>query len=95
MRSPLDWVARQLWYGMLWFMRRPRIKRFRLHWHQRIAEPARTKAWNNYRRQERWARRYGLKIMQVVVTLFSLVILSQLFAALVYTLQAQGAFRVQ
>lgn len=94
MKSPIEWLARRLWYAMLWFMRRPRVKRLRLNFPSYLPEKSRAGAWNSFRRQERWARQYGLTVMRVVVALFGSIILFQLLGALVLTLQSNGGLSV-
>lgn len=62
--------ARRLWAAMLWFMRRPWMKRLQRNSVKIFPEgPRRDKAWESFRKQERFARRYGLKILVWVVTL--------------------------
>lgn len=79
---------------MLWFMRRPPIKRLRRNWIKWVPESRREKQWQQFRRQEAWARRYGVSIIKWTLTLFLAAILFQLVAAWVYYQQAAGAFDV-
>lgn len=63
-------IARQLWAAMLWFMRRPWMKKLQRGSVKLFPEgDRRDRAWASFRRQERFARKYGLKILTVVVTL--------------------------
>ena len=50
---------------MLWFLRRPPVKRFRARSHLLLPERARENARRNIVRQDRFARRYGLKVLTV------------------------------
>ena len=56
-------VARHVWAGMLWFMRRPRIKRMRRRIWERWPEPARSRIRSSIVRQDRWALRHGLRML--------------------------------
>ncbi len=67
--SPIRWLARQLWFVMLWWMRRPFIRRLQrmslAYVMRRKGESARTK----YLSQERWARRHGLNLIHTSLRL--------------------------
>ena len=80
-------ISRRIWAGMLWFMRRRWMKRLQ-RGSVRVfpAGPARDRAWNNFRRQERFARKYGLHILTFVVTLC----LYSIGLMLVFTLMVSG-----
>ncbi|MFQ3677976.1 MAG: hypothetical protein SNJ74_08535 [Fimbriimonadaceae bacterium] len=58
-------LARLIWGGMLWFMRRPPVKRFRRGFVRFLPESRRAGAWESVRRQDRFARRYGLTVLTI------------------------------
>lgn len=93
-KQMVDWIARRIWFGMLWFMRRPRIKRFRRTWIQRVPEYRREAAWSSFRRQERWGRRHGLPILRGVIGVAFVVIFAELTATWVWFMQSTGGFTV-
>jgi len=76
---------------MLWFIRRPRIKALKRWSVARLPESRREKAWNNMEGQERFARRYGVKFLEVVLTLFFLWIAFVLIYAWVVTWATSGS----
>jgi hypothetical protein len=59
------WLARQLWWGMLRFMRQPWVRRMRRAWLRRVPPSA------AYRliQQDRFARRHGQAILQFSLTI--------------------------
>ena len=60
------YLARQLWWGMLWLMRRPailRLQRASIAW---LPAPAQARAVNSLHRQNRFARKYGLGSLTVM-----------------------------
>jgi hypothetical protein len=68
--TPLaDWLARRLWWACLQFMRRPWMWRLRRGWVRWLPEPRREKAWADFRRQERLARRIGLPFLRGLMVL--------------------------
>ncbi len=89
----IDWIARRVWFSILWFMRRPPVKRLRLTYPKYLPARNREKAWESFRSQEKWARRYGLIVMKWTVGVFVIVIFIQLVGALVYTMQANEMLR--
>lgn len=88
------WLARRLWFQMLWLMRRPPIKRFRREFTRLLPQRMRAGAWESVKRQDRMARRYGLAVLTGMMTL----LLASIFvtAAFVGTLKLyeQGALTV-
>lgn len=64
-----DWLARRLWYGMLWLMRRRWMRRLQNAsinlWPKRI----RPRMRESYLRQNQFARRYGLKVLRFSIFL--------------------------
>ena len=64
-------IARNIWAAMIWFMRRPWMRRLQRNSIKIVPEGRmRDKAWDNYRRREKFARRHGLGILTGVVSLF-------------------------
>ena len=59
------WLARKVWGFLLWFLRRPPVKRFRAQAHLLLPRWARERARENIVRQDRFARRYGLKLLTI------------------------------
>ncbi|MCW5935826.1 MAG: hypothetical protein KIT11_00775 [Fimbriimonadaceae bacterium] len=64
------WIARRVWWAMLWFMRRPWMKRVQRASINLWPEGAkRESARASFRRQERLARQIGLRVLHGVFTL--------------------------
>jgi hypothetical protein len=63
-----EFLARRLWWAMLWLMRRPAMRRLQRNSVKLLPESKREKAWQNIRRQEAWARDNGLPLLKVVIT---------------------------
>lgn len=82
-------MARNLWAAMLWLMRRPWMRRFQRRSMNWMREPGRSRAWERFRRQERFARRYGLKILTGVLTvcLYSIAFMAIYQALLTWMVQ--------
>jgi hypothetical protein len=59
------WMARQLWWGMLRFMRQPWVRRMRRTWLRRVPAPAARRLIQ----QDRFARRHGQAILTFSLTL--------------------------
>ncbi|MBL8060499.1 MAG: hypothetical protein JNK63_07285 [Chthonomonas sp.] len=79
---------RRVWYGLMWFMRRPFLKRIRLGFTSRV----KGQALESYRQQERFARRHGLAMTRVIVWLVVGILLAQILGAFVLYLQVNGGF---
>ena len=58
-------MARQLWWCLLWVMRRPAIKRIRTRSWQMWASPHRERMRDRIFGQDRFARRYGLLFLRI------------------------------
>lgn len=67
-----DWLARRLWYAMLWLMRRPWMRRLQRRSFSLFGEERRALAYAKHKRQERFARRYGLPLVRLVILVFLL-----------------------
>lgn len=63
----VDPVARWIWASMLWFLRRPRIKAWRL---RLITGGRNDRSKERFIAQERFARRHGLRLIRSVLTIF-------------------------
>lgn len=84
MGSFSDYLSRRLWFGMLWVMRRSWMRRFQRRVLSLAPASRKEAAWQSYRRQERFARRYGLTMLRWVVSflLISIVLTFMFHAAL-------------
>ena len=60
-----EWMARRTWYWVLWVMRRPWIHRLQRASLGLMRPHRREAAWQGLVRQNRFARRYGLRTLQV------------------------------
>jgi len=87
-------VARQIYGGMLWLMRRPFIRRMQRGSLNLIPASRREKARQSYLRQERFARRIGLPLVTFVVGLAFLSILATAMTMLILEGINQGWFLV-
>jgi hypothetical protein len=81
-----EWLARRIWFAMLWWMRRPWLKRIRRTL-PFIPEHKRAEAWRRIKAQDAWARKHGLSIVTVAVNvmLASLLFTSAYMALLTLT----------
>ena len=84
----MEWLTRRVWFGMMWFMRRPGLKRMRLG----VSSRGGGKALHSYRRQERFARKHGLTITRMIVWLVIGILLAQFIGAFVLYMQISGGF---
>jgi len=79
------WLARLLWGHMLWTMRRPLIRRLRRATARRFGE----RSWESVKRQDRFARRYGLRILTaLLMLLIASVLLTTMFLAALWMAEA-------
>lgn len=92
--SPVDFFARKLWWGMLWFMRRPWMKRLQRWSWQIQPESRREKARLSLQRQNLFALKYGLRLLRLTVMLFFGSVMLTLSYLAVLELQQAGAFEV-
>lgn len=58
-------LARWLWYWMLWLMRRPAVRRMQLRSAHVFGKGREAEVLASMRRQDRLARKYGLRIITV------------------------------
>jgi hypothetical protein len=63
-------LARFSWYWMLYGMRRPWIKRLQHRWLQPVPGQTYMRFPEGYIRQNRFARRFGLRLLVATYTLF-------------------------
>lgn len=63
------WMARIVWGAMLWYLRRPAVKRLRRNWVIVLPPRMREGAWQAIVRQDRFARRFGLAALTAAFTL--------------------------
>lgn len=78
----VDFLSRRVWYGMLWFMRRPPIRRMQRSWVSLVPEKRRSLAWASFIAQEKWAREHGLGLIRLMV----LVVLASAGLTLAWTI---------
>lgn len=65
-------IARRIWWGMLWYMRRPFIRRLQRAAINLAKPEKREKARQAMIKQEKFARRIGLPLITFVVRFFFL-----------------------
>lgn len=58
------WMGDRLWFFLLWTMRRSFIKRLERGSFKLMPEQWRRRAWENHKRQNAFARRWGRKLMR-------------------------------
>ncbi|MCX7799348.1 MAG: hypothetical protein N2109_03290 [Fimbriimonadales bacterium] len=68
----LDRLARRVWYAALWLSRRRPAKRLQRLSVELAPRPLRTKAEASLRRQNAWARRHGLNVVRLSLSLVAL-----------------------
>jgi hypothetical protein len=66
------WLARQLWWIMLWLIRRPSSRRLQKAVLNLVPTTKRESARASMIKQERFARRIGLPLLTFVIRLFFL-----------------------
>ncbi len=91
MLSIARWLARNVWWGLLWFMRRPTIKRWRRDAPSIFPSKMRERIWRSIVHQDQLARRYGLTMLTVTFTLLMLAVLITLSYLSVLALVDSGA----
>jgi hypothetical protein len=88
------WLARHLWWGMLWLMRRPWMSSLQRRSLLLFPPASRERTWKSMVRQNRFARRYGLKILTVAVNVLLASIIITLSFLLALNLVDQGILTV-
>ncbi|MBX3119286.1 MAG: hypothetical protein KF784_09485 [Fimbriimonadaceae bacterium] len=94
MSSLARFLARWVWYGMLKFLRWSPIRKRRVGWANRLRNRGDAKAIEAYKRQERFARRHGLKLVTFLMNLliYSLLITAAYWMTL--NIYVRGGFQV-
>jgi hypothetical protein len=70
-----NWLARRLWWGMMWWMRLPRIKRLRHRVFGFAADSPNRARREAILKQEMLARRHGLTILRYAILFLELSII--------------------
>jgi hypothetical protein len=87
-------LARLIWWYMLWLMRRPWMKALQKRWLTWVRESKRDSARIAVRRQNRWARKWGLPLITISVNLLLASVLLTMVYLLAINLYESGAFTV-
>lgn len=90
----IEFVARRLWYFLLWFMRRPVMRRAQRRMLSFLPEGRRDKALKNIHRQNDFARRIGLNLMRTMVSILFLSFGLSATVMIVSEMAARGALTV-
>lgn len=94
MSAIAHWIARQLWWWMLWLMRRPWIKRLQRA-STRLGGPNRQRRnWESLKRQNAFAMRHGLRVLTFSITLLLASAVVTGSYMLLLKLQETGALQV-
>lgn len=86
------WIARRLWFAILWAVRRPSSRRFQRQLVALVPERFRATFVRRMMAQERFARRIGLKVLTFVVNLFLLSVSAGLLLSFFLNATAEGWF---
>lgn len=70
MSAIANWLARHTWYWMLYFMRRPWMKRLQHRWLRPVEGERYMRFPDKFIRQNRFARRFGLPLLTLTINLF-------------------------
>jgi len=70
MSAIANWLARHCWYWMLYFMRRPWMKRLQRRWLRPVEGKPYKRFPESFVRQNRFARRFGLTLLTLTINLF-------------------------
>ena len=63
----VDWLARRIWWGMLWMMRRPTVRRMQRASLRLVPEQRRERRREGFLRSQMFARRIGLPLVKTLV----------------------------
>ncbi|MES1227289.1 MAG: hypothetical protein ABUL72_01380 [Armatimonadota bacterium] len=88
--DPVRFAARRLWWGMLWIIRRPSMRRLQRASVNLFPESRRAKVHESALRQERFARKYGLAVVTLSLNVLALSLLLTGTYALVTTAIDRG-----
>ncbi|MBS1717848.1 MAG: hypothetical protein JSS72_08975 [Armatimonadetes bacterium] len=71
---------------MLWFIRRPLIRRWqRFAFYERVPVERREKSWEHFKAQNRWASKHGLKLITFLMNLlFASIIINVTYYGMEY-----------
>ncbi|MCC7433842.1 MAG: hypothetical protein IT363_04095 [Methanoregulaceae archaeon] len=87
-------LARELWWAMLWLMRRPWMKRLQRASLRLLGEKRRARARDSMRRQNAFARKFGLPLLVFTINLLlASMIITLSYFALIH-LSESGALSV-
>lgn len=87
------WMGDRLWYLLLWIMRRPLIKRLERGSFRLMPGKWRSRAWENHKRQNAFARRWGRKLMRFCSYVLLISTSIQLIVLIMMALAEQGLFQ--
>ena len=88
----IEFLARQLWASLLWTMRRPGMKAFQYTVANWLPPDKRDRAIANVHKQNRFARRIGLPLMRITVTLIVASVVGSIMLQLLLDLRERGVF---
>lgn len=88
------WLARRVWAAMLWWMRRPFVRRLRRQSLALVPTPMRERVRRSMGRQDRFALRVGLRWLEWAFALLLLSVLTTGAFLTVLRLQDAGALSV-
>lgn len=86
----IEWVARRIWWCMLWYMRRPFMRRMQRAAINLYRPEKREKARLTMIKQEKFARRIGLPVLRFVLKFFVLSVVISTFALFIINGVADG-----
>ena len=87
-------MARLLWWYMLWLMRRPWMKALQRRWLTWVRESRRENAKRAVKRQNAWARKWGLPLLRGAMTVLLISVLITITYLIATNLYESGAFQV-
>jgi len=87
-------MARLLWWYMLWLMRRPWMKRLQKAWLKFVPEGRRVRANDSLRSQNRWALKYGLRLLTGAMNFLIASMLVTILYLVAINLYEAGSFQV-
>jgi hypothetical protein len=87
-------MARLLWWYLLWVMRRPWMKRLQKGWLNWVREAKRQGAAESVKKQNRWARRFGLPLLTLAMNLLLVSVILTVAYLTAINLYEAGAFSV-
>lgn len=86
----VDWIARRIWFALLWWIRGPFIRRMQRAGLRLVPNRYRDRARQAQIAQERFARRIGLPLLRFLISVFLLsVAASLLFRFAIYAIEQE------